>query len=69
MQRRLRIGRGASRIISADPETGKTVLLFDDPKAALLSAASVGVETEGMLIIGSAIDEGLVVCKSAVEAP
>lgn len=62
-QRRLGIGRSASRIVSIDPDSGAVALLYDDPKAALLSASSAAVEEEGVLVIGSALDRGLVVCK------
>lgn len=67
-QRRLGIGRSGSRIIRVDPESGKTALLFDDPWGAVFSAASAAVEAEGMLVIGSALDQGIVVCMRSEQA-
>jgi len=62
-QRKLGIGRSGSRIVEADPATGETALLFDDPSGKIISAASVGLMTEGLLVIGSAVDRGIAVCK------
>jgi len=62
-QRRLGIGRSGSRVVSVDPDSGAVELLYDDPTATLLSASSAAVEEEGVLVIGSALDRGLVVCK------
>ncbi len=63
-QRRLGLGRSASRIVSIDPASGDTRLLFDDPKAEIISAASSAIETDGLLVIGSALDVGIAVCRS-----
>ncbi len=63
--RKLGIGRAPSRIVKAEPETGRVEILFDDPTGALFSAATVGVLWNGALIAGSVLDEGLLVCKSA----
>ena len=38
-------------------------LLFDDPGGQLISAATVGLLTDGRLLIGSATDPGLLVCE------
>lgn len=62
-ERRLGIGRSAGRVVSVNPATGAVTLLFDDPKASLLSAVSVGLEIEDMLVIGSALDRGIVLCR------
>ena len=62
-ERRLGWGRSGSRVVSLDPDSGAVDLLFDDPKATLMSAASAAIEEEGVLVIGSALDRGLVVCK------
>lgn len=62
LSRGLGLGRSGSRIVRVDPEGGAVTLLFDDPKAALFSAASVAIEESGTLIVGSALDEGLLVC-------
>jgi hypothetical protein len=67
-QRKLGIGRSGSRIVEADPATGKTALLFDDPGGKVISAASVGLEAEGMLVIGSSVDRGIAVCKRSDKA-
>ena len=62
-QRRFGWGRSPSRVVSVDPGSGAVELLFDDPDATLFSAASVAMEEGGVLVIGSALDRGLVVCK------
>ncbi|MCB2113078.1 MAG: hypothetical protein KDD85_05960 [Parvularculaceae bacterium] len=62
-QRKLGFGRSASRIVRIDPETGAMTLLFEDPKAKLFSAASVAIEEEGVLILGSALDRGVLICR------
>ncbi len=61
--RKLGLGRAPSRIVRADPDTGRVEVLFDDPKGKLFSAATVGVLWNGALIAGSVLDEGLLVCK------
>lgn len=68
LQRRLGIGRSPSRVIEIDPESGAQRLLFDDPKATLVSAATSAISTGGALFVGSVMDEGLVVCRSPVAA-
>ena len=67
-ERRLGWGRSGSRVVSIDPGSGAVGLLFDDPKAALLSAASAAIEADGVLVIGSALDRGLVVCERSDRA-
>ncbi len=67
-QRRLGAGRGGSRVVRIDPESGSATLLFEDPKGQTFSAASAAVEKEGLLVIGSALDRGLVVCKRSEAA-
>ena len=62
-QRKLGLGRSGSRIVRVDIETGAVTLLFNDPDATLFSAASAAIEEEGVLIIGSALDRGIVVCQ------
>ena len=68
-QRRLGLGRSASRIVRIDPETGETTTLFDDPSAKLFSAASAAIEEDGLLIAGSALDRGVLVCSGSAAAP
>ncbi|WP_375205712.1 hypothetical protein [Hyphococcus sp.] len=62
--RKLGLGKAPSRIVEADVSTGAVNLLFEDPKAALFSAATAAVETAQGLIAGSVIDEGLLVCRA-----
>lgn len=67
LQRKLGIGRAPSRIVEIDAVTGKTRLLFDDRRGALLAGATGAVEHEGMLYAGSAVDRGLLVCEGPRE--
>lgn len=62
--RKLGLGKAPSRIVEADLSTGSVSLLFDDPKAALFSAATAAVETKDGLVAGSVLDEGLLVCRA-----
>lgn len=68
-QRKLGVGRSGSRVVRVDPASGDVRLMFDDPRASLFSAASAAIEEEGVLVIGSALDRGVVVCKRENEAP
>lgn len=52
-----------SRVIRADPERTDIEVLFDDPDGELMSAVSVGVMFEDRLYMGSAVDEGILVCQ------
>ncbi len=63
--RKLGLGRAPSRAIAIDPKSEKVRVLFDDPSGRLFSAATAAVVEDGALILGSALDEGLLVCKSA----
>lgn len=63
LQRRLGIGRSPSRVVEVDLGSGEQQVLFDDPDAKLISAATAAIATNGMLIIGSVIDPGIVVCR------
>lgn len=62
MNRKLGIGKAPSRIVKANPETGAVDILFDDPKGALFSAATIAVETPRGLVAGSVTDKGVLVC-------
>ncbi|MEM9494818.1 MAG: hypothetical protein AAGA09_02350 [Pseudomonadota bacterium] len=62
LNRKLGLGKAPSRIVKIDLMSGRETLLFDDPKGALFSAATVGVETDAGLIAGSVTDQGLLVC-------
>ncbi len=63
LQRRLGVGKSPSRIVGVDPESGARRLLFDDPKATVIAAATVAISTQDMLVLGSALDAGIVVCR------
>ena len=62
--RKMGIGKAPSRIVAADPATGKVAMLFDDPGADLFTAATAAVETGEGLVAGSVIDDGLLVCRT-----
>lgn len=57
--------RAASRIVAVDREAGATTVLFDDPRGQVLSGATVAVEFAGAVLAGSAIDDGLAICRGA----
>ncbi|GAB4518876.1 MAG: hypothetical protein Tsb0010_03170 [Parvularculaceae bacterium] len=57
--------RAPSRIVALDRETGATRVLFDDPRGEILSGATIAVEFAGAVIAGSAVDDGLAVCRGA----
>lgn len=65
LHRRLGFAAAPSRIVKANPANNSVEILFDDPEGALFSAATVGAEWNGALIIGSVTDDGLLVCKAA----
>lgn len=67
MQRRLGFGSAPSRIVEVDIATGKSALLFDDAGPRLFSGATVAVEHRGVLVAGSALDKGLLVCEAPRE--
>ena len=60
---KLGLGAAPSRVLKVDPATGAAVLLFEDRTGRLFSGATVAVERGDMLIVGSATDEGLLVCE------
>jgi sugar lactone lactonase YvrE len=66
LQRRLGVGRSPSRIVEIDPANGDQMRLFDDPKGSVIAAATAAISTRGLLIIGSVMDPGIVVCRSAM---
>jgi hypothetical protein len=63
LARKLGVGKAPSRIVKVD-ENGSVQILFEDPKGAAMSAATIGVETRGALIVGSVLARGLLVCKA-----
>lgn len=56
------LDRIPSRAVAADPATGRIEVLFDDPHGALFSGATVAVLAGERLVLGSAIDQGILVC-------
>jgi hypothetical protein len=64
--RKFGIGKSPSRIVSANPDSGEIAVLFDDPRAALFSAATAAVLTERGLVAGSVTDDGLLVCQAKI---
>ena len=64
LYRKLGIGKAPSKIVAIDLETGAETLLFKDKDGDLFASATVGIEEEGLLIAGSVLDEGLLVCKA-----
>lgn len=63
--RKLGLGKAGSRIVRIDPQAGAVTVLFNDPKAALFSAATAAIEANGTLVAGSVLDKGLLVCSQA----
>ncbi|GAB4516645.1 MAG: hypothetical protein Kow00133_00550 [Amphiplicatus sp.] len=63
LHRRLGLGAAPSRIVKTDAALESVEILYDDPKGARFSAATVAIETHGVLIAGSATDAGLLVCR------
>lgn len=61
--RHLGLPRAPSRIVKVSPETLDVSLLFEDLRGDHFPGATVAVETDGMLILGSATAEGLFVCR------
>lgn len=62
LNRKLGRGDAPSRIVRIEPATGAVETLFDD-NGALFSAATVAVETDAGLVVGSVTDSGLLVCE------
>jgi sugar lactone lactonase YvrE len=58
-------GKAGSRVIAIDPQSGRQRLLFDDPEAALFSAATIAIETPHGLVLGSPMESGLLFCRRA----
>ncbi|MEM1297741.1 MAG: hypothetical protein AAGH68_00580 [Pseudomonadota bacterium] len=52
-----------SRIVRVDPEDGEIRVLFDDTAGRLFSGATSAIYGNGLLVAGSAYDEGLLVCQ------
>ena len=54
--------RAGSRIVRLPPG-GDVEVLFDDPGGDLISAATVGLMADDVLLMGSATDSGILVCE------
>ncbi len=68
--RHLGLPRAPSRIVKVDSKTLATRLLFEDLRGDHFPGATVAVEADGMLILGSATAPGLLVCgPEGVAAP
>lgn len=61
-QRKFGFGRAGSLIVRIDPKDGAMTRLFEDRRGDLFTAASVAIETDGVLVVGSPLDRGLLVC-------
>ncbi|MBB5519521.1 hypothetical protein [Amphiplicatus metriothermophilus] len=65
LHRKLGLGAAPSRVVKTDAGLESLEILYDDPKGARFSAATVAIEAQGVLIMGSATDAGLMVCRKA----
>ncbi len=63
IKRVLGVTSAPSRVLAISPDDGKSQVLFDDPEGELISAATAAAIHDGWLLIGSAFDRGLVVCR------
>lgn len=66
LHRKLGFGRAPSRIIKIDPDTKNVTMLLDDERGEKFAAATVGVDIEGHLVVGSVVDSGFLVCTKGV---
>lgn len=55
-----------SRIVRVDPVDGEIRVLFDDTEGRLFSGATSAIYGNGLLVAGSAYDEGLLVCQESL---
>ncbi len=63
IKRWLGVTSAPSRVLAISPDDGTSQVLFDDPEGELISAATAAAVHAGWLLIGSAFDRGLVVCR------
>lgn len=56
--------RAPSRIVRIAPGGGRPEILFDDPAGEVFSGATVGLLAGRRLLVGSATDEGLLLCEA-----
>jgi hypothetical protein len=59
---KLGLGKAPSRVVRIDPASAEVEVVFDDPRGDVFAGATVAVERDDVLILGSATDEGLLVC-------
>lgn len=71
LHRKLGIGDAPSRVVKVDVGGARVEPLLDDPTGATFAGATVAVELGpswgGALVVGSATDAGLLVCRAPVE--
>lgn len=60
--RKFNIGKAPSRILKINPKSDEVVLLYHDETGEEFSAATVGVEFENYLFVGSVLDSGILTC-------
>lgn len=63
LHRKAGFARAPSRIVRIDPATGAVDILVDDLTGKTFSGATAAVEIDGALVLGSATDHGLLVCR------
>ncbi len=63
IKRWLGVTSAPSRVLAISPDDATSQVLFDDPEGELISAATAAAVHAGWLLIGSAFDRGLVVCR------
>ncbi|MFK7943490.1 MAG: hypothetical protein AB8B85_11335 [Paracoccaceae bacterium] len=56
-----------SRIVRVDPSDEEVRVLYDDVEGALFSGATSAIYGDGLLVLGSAYDEGLLVCQQGLQ--
>lgn len=61
--RKFRLGISPSKLVRIDPATNIVTTLFHDVSGTLFSAATVGVETQKEIILGSVTQPGLLFCE------
>ena len=61
--RKLGWGNSPSKLVRIDPATNMVTTLFHDVSGSLFSAATVGVETQKEIILGSVTQAGLLYCE------
>ncbi|MBI1393387.1 MAG: hypothetical protein GC152_11660 [Alphaproteobacteria bacterium] len=62
LHRHFGVPRAPSRIVRVDPESLEVTLLYEDLRGDYFPAATVAVETENNLILGSVTAPGVLVC-------